>query len=262
MANVIRRFRVSLDLPSNDVLGEWTWSNWCAPPGEYAWAVVAGPPEGNPGAHVAVDHYPACLDASAPTTLHLERLGNGLEENVTASDSCRGRVADWLCTFASGAASPFGGGVYGWTSNGLATPYLCPVAQRPELSKLCDGVPAGNARNGYPIAVDGEVAARRGDEVTSQLLDVFVYSDRTKPLPTLAAIGCPVDDAACHTVALAFRTSGTYSIVYVAFRLAPGREPGFAGAGFVTEGYLSILEGGRFKTMLGDMQFTSVKPPG
>ena len=263
MANVTRRFRVSLDLPVNDILGEWTWSNWCGSVGDYAWDVVAGPPEGNPGARVAIDRYPACVDVTAPTTLRLERLGKGLEGDVTASDSCKGRVADWLCQFATDVALRSGSGAIS-TPDGFATSFLCPLAQRPELSTLCDGVPAGNARAGFPIAVDGEVAARRGNEVTSQLRDVFVFSDRTKPQPILASIGCPVDDPACQTVVVAFRTSGSgsYPVVYLVFRLTPGREPGFVGAGFVSQGYAPILDGGSFTTIAGETKFIRLKSPG
>jgi hypothetical protein len=189
----------------------------------------------------------------------MERLGAGVSGDITQSSICRDRVADWLCEFASDVSTR---PLATWPRGGSPTPYTCPLPQRPEYSVLCQGAAAGTQVRGYPVAVHGvESGVRRGDEVESQLSDVFVYFDRAKPPPALAAIGCLVEDPACHTLVIAFATSGQYPVVYVAFRLERGREPAFIGAGFSGDNAETILGGGTTTTVVGETKFTSLRPP-
>lgn len=260
------RLTVNLDFPFVGVLGEWTWSNWCVPvppaSSPHIWEARAGADGEYLASGVSVDLVPACVVPGSPSTLNLQRLVAGLDGEIDPPAACLGREPLWLCRVAAQIAlQATPSGVRELVRVGEPATYICGADGRTvgfDYTDLCAGATPGETRAGYPLALHGsEGGPRSAEALLSEIEPSFA-----PPGVSLAAVGCPVADPGCASFVVAFRSGKAPAVVYLVFRLSPGREPALVGAGLSGDNADDILSGGRTFTGLGLTDFVPIPPPG
>lgn len=265
-ANLDRSFKaVVIDFPFAGRLAEWEWKNWCAPGSAHVWEARLGSANGGYlVAQTGVDEFPTCVKDGAPTTVQLESTTAGLDADVRPLDTCPGVAADWQCEFAVRVAfDATHGGLARILQLGQPEWYTCTVngqVQGMEYSDLCKGAAPGDVRRGYPLALHGSEGGPRSEAALLALLRPLFDAPAT---PYLGAIGFPAapDSTGDTTFIVAFATPAVPiqpAVAYLTFRLAPGREPTFTGAGISGDNAAVILAGGTTITGLGQTTFVAL----
>jgi DNA-binding CsgD family transcriptional regulator len=96
-ANMERLLKIGLELPFSGVLGEWAWSNWCAPASAQIWDARAGAAGQYLEAQVSVDAFPKCVADGAPTVVHDPQRLSHVADSSAPSSICDKTTALWLC---------------------------------------------------------------------------------------------------------------------------------------------------------------------
>lgn len=262
-ANVNRQFQMQVDLPRPDVLKEWRWTNWCGdPPSGMGWHMGV---LGQVSTVRAIDTAPACVDASAPTTLVSSSAAPGVSDDVPPVQECTNAIPGWLCEFA--ARAEFLAQQRQQQPSGLerlidglgVSSYTCGPDGTVigfEYSDLCRGKGEGEAWNGYPLTLHGSEGGPVSREaLVERFMPLLVRSAAQGGPSLISTVGCPVDDPGCNQFILAWETGTQPAVAYFVFRLWPGNEPTVIGAGLSGDNADTILEGGVTTTGLGATKF-------
>ncbi|MCC7364742.1 MAG: helix-turn-helix transcriptional regulator [Dehalococcoidia bacterium] len=262
-ANTERQFKLAFELPVQDPVITWRWRNQCSPTGPSYWTVTV---DGLTRISLIVGGLmrPTCVAPGAPMILTLEAMATGADGEVVPGDACADRVAGWLCEFATRVAGSLpAGGLEALVADGETTTYRCgPDGQAMgfEDTRICEGRSDGEQVTGYPLALHGSHGGPRSPEDLVAELGAALAAP-PGPAPYLAAIGCVTGADTCETFILAFATRTQPAVAYLVFRLTPGHEPVFTGAGLSGDNAEDILAGRETQTAAGPAAFVALRPP-
>jgi hypothetical protein len=263
-----RDFKLAITLPLDDMIAEWRWSNWCGPHAQIQlWGVQVGPGPSVSAQH-SLDLFPACLDASAPTTLRLERAINGFDGDLSPIDSCAGELPGWACEFAERVTIRVAHGELNRVLDGYGgygeTMYQCGPGGSVvgfDYSDLCAASQPGDSVPGFPLTLHGsEGGPVSSNELLARLAPLLDPVSGATAVPRLAAAGCQTSGD-CSTFILAWATNQQPAVAYLVFQLRAGYEPTVIGAGLSGDNADTILNGGETTTMLGATTFAPFPAP-
>ena len=234
-ANMDRRFKVAVTVPTIGTLVEWVWGNWCGPRESHQWEVVIG--EGRDEARVTaeVDSFPDCVNDTAPTAARVEVIGTGVDGELWPSwddGQCEGMThiwAGWSCQFIQSVqVDVTHGQLPAMVAAGMPETVACTGSSEPARSRdLCEGARAGEVRLGYPF-----MESQTSDVVLLPPAE-FVAGLDTGVDPELSVIGFGgvETEPGAMTFLILFGRPQEPDSLYLVFRMARGREPALIAAG-------------------------------